>query len=453
MTEPESTDAIPEQKPPTMSKAPPPGRKFPCPQCGARLDFDPSQQGLSCPFCGFHESIEADETGDVVEKDYFRYLDKLQSAGSTMRSIADHSNETKCTGCGATVLLEDKVATDQCPFCHTHLEGTPCPVEGLIEPESLLPFAVDLRAARTAFTTWIDGLWFAPSELSKMANLGQLTGVYVPYWTYDSMTYSQYEGQRGDSYTDYEYVTVRNPDGGTSQERRPVTRIAWTPVRGEIQHFFDDVLVCGSTSLPPNLITALEPWDLPSLEPFQASYLSGFKTERYAVGLQDGLKVAKGLIEPVILQLIRRDIGGDQQRIERHRTKYSAITFKHTLLPTWIAVYRYHETVYQILVNGRTGKVSGKRPWSTWKIARLVGGILLAILLVVLLANVLGKRAGKRSSQQRHDPVMITNNGCSYGKPDHFRSDHSAASKPTTRPKLHHECRTGWSERTWRVAV
>ena len=72
-----------------------------------------------------------------------------------------------------------------------------------------------------------------------------------------------------------------------------MTRIAWTSVSGEIQHFFDDVLVCGSTSLPEGLIASLEPWDLVQLTPFQASFLSGFQTERYAIGLQDGLKEAK----------------------------------------------------------------------------------------------------------------------------------------------------------------
>ena len=29
-------------KPPTLTKAPELGRKFPCPACGAKLDFDPA---------------------------------------------------------------------------------------------------------------------------------------------------------------------------------------------------------------------------------------------------------------------------------------------------------------------------------------------------------------------------------------------------------------------------
>lgn len=380
------------RKEPTVSRAPPPGKMFPCNSCGARLNFDPAQGGLACPYCGFKEEIAESENGEVVERDYFQYLNKLRDA-SKIQGIVGHTNESKCSGCGAMVILDDKIAADQCPFCHTPLEGKANPVEGLIEPESLLPFEYDLRAAREAYSKWLEGLWFAPSELKKIANLGQLTGVYVPYWTYDSMTYTRYVGERGDNYTTYETYTTRDANGNLRTETRPVVRIAWTSVSGEVQHFFDDVLVCASNSLPEQLIAGLKPWDLGNLKPFQADYLSGFQAEHYQVNLQDGLNDAKQQMAPVITELVRQDIGGDHQRIGDQRTKFNAVTFKHTLLPVWLAVYRYREQVFQILVNGRTGKVVGRRPWSVWKIARLVMAILLVIGLIVAIASLASKHS------------------------------------------------------------
>src|SRR6185312_1000129 len=130
--------------------------------------------------------------------------------------------------------------------------------------------------------------WFAPSALKVVANLGQLTGVYLPYWTYDTMTYTFYDGERGDDYQETEYYTETKPDGSSERKSRTVTRTRWSPVSGEVQHFFDDVLVCGSKSLPEQLVTRLSPWDLDKLEPFNADFLSGFKTERYGIGLRDG---------------------------------------------------------------------------------------------------------------------------------------------------------------------
>src|SRR5439155_6541649 len=113
----------------------------------------------------------------------------------------------------------------------------------MIAPESLLPFALEQRQARGAFNQWIAGLWFAPNELKELANLGQLSGVYLPYWTYDSMTYTQYSGQRGDNYQVVETYTERDAQGNLVTRQRTVTHINWTWVSGEVQHFFDDVLI------------------------------------------------------------------------------------------------------------------------------------------------------------------------------------------------------------------
>jgi DNA-directed RNA polymerase subunit RPC12/RpoP len=378
-------------KEPSLSKAPPKGKLFPCLNCGARVEFDPRERALKCPYCG-HTSAVEDAGGEVEERDFNEYASKLVKGN--VKGIEGRSTQTRCGGCGAMVLLEDKVVTDECPFCGTHLENKPEAVEGMLPPESLIPFRVDLRAAREAFEKWIGNLWFAPTELRKIANLGQLTGVYVPYWTYDAMTYTKYRGMRGDDYQETEYYTERDANGNEVQRSRTVTRTNWYPVSGEVQHFFDDVLVCGSKSITPTLIDGMAPWDTGELEPFQDSFLAGLKTERYAVDLKAGLKVAKEKMEPVIYRLIREDIGGDHQRIESTDTRYLGVTFKHCLLPVWVAHYRYHDKVFQILINGRTGKVSGERPWSWMKIARLVALVVLVLALVLGAVAIFSKKAG-----------------------------------------------------------
>ena len=372
---------------------PPPGKLFPCPNCGAKVEFDPRSRALKCPYCG-HTAVIPETEADfeaVVERDFEEYLAKQEAGAESL--IAGRSTQTRCTGCGAVVLLEDKVVTEKCPFCSTHLESKPEHAAGMILPESLLPFAVDLRHARMAFDRWLHGLWFAPSELKKVANLGQLSGVYVPYWTYDSMTYTHYRGERGDNYPDTETYTERDPQGNMVTKTRTVTRTRWSSASGQVEHLFDDVLVCGSKSMPPHLISYLDPWDLETLESFRPEFLSGFKTERYAVGLREGFEEAKLMMEPKIDSLIRRDIGGDHQRIHSKKTKYFAVTFKHLLLPVWVANYRYRDRLFQIVINGRNGKLSGERPYSWWKIIGLVAAVLLAIAILMTLGGLLSGKA------------------------------------------------------------
>jgi predicted RNA-binding Zn-ribbon protein involved in translation (DUF1610 family) len=402
-----SPDAPAEEKDPTLSKAPPAGKLFPCLNCGAKVQFDPRSRSLKCPYCGHESSVAGPGEEQVVEeRDFDEYLIKIESGSG--ECIAGRSSQVRCTGCGAMVLLEDRVVTEECPFCSTHLENKPESAQGMIPPESLIPFAIDLRHARESFDKWLHSLWFAPTELKKIANLGQLAGVYVPYWTYDAMTYSSYYGMRGDNYTVTETYTDRDAQGNNVTRTRTVVKTRWTPVSGEVQHFFDDVLVCGSKSIPRHLVRRLEPWQLHELEPFRSEFLAGLKTERYAVGLRDGLVEAKELMEPTIDQLIRQDIGGDHQRIVSKNTHYFGITFKHCLLPVWVANYRYHEKLFQILVNGRTGKVSGERPWSIWKILRLVAIIALVVGLIIAIAKAMepGSGAGpNRPTPQRRVAV------------------------------------------------
>jgi DNA-directed RNA polymerase subunit RPC12/RpoP len=370
-----------EEKEPTVTRAPPAGRKFPCPQCGAKLDFDPSARALACPYCGHKEKIERGDH-DLKEHDleaYLRDRDRLKTP------VEGHTSEVKCPACNAVVLLEDKVVTDKCPYCGTHLENEPRVAEAMIQPEGVLPFKVDHRDAVEAFARWLGGLWFAPNALRKMADLGQLTGVYVPFWTFDSMTYTRYNGERGDDYWETEYYTETNAQGQTETKSRQVLKTRWTPVAGEVRHFFDDVLVCASKGLPEEYRGHVLPRELKGLEEFKAEFLSGFKTERYQLGPRDGFDRAREIMDRQIRGLCEQDIGGNHQRLHSVQTRHVGVTFKHILLPVWLASYRYQERPYRVIVNGRTGEIMGDRPYSWVKITLLVLGILLAILLAILV--------------------------------------------------------------------
>ena len=81
-----------------------------------------------------------------------------------------------------------------------------------------------------------------------------------------------------------------------------------------------------------------------------------------------------------------RDVPGDTHRFLSVTNTFSNETFKHVLLPIWISSYRYKDEIYRFLVNGQTGEVTGKAPWSIFKIVLaviLVIGIALGIYLLV----------------------------------------------------------------------
>jgi DNA-directed RNA polymerase subunit RPC12/RpoP len=380
-----SDSSAAENKQPAMTREPPSGRKFPCVKCGARLDFDPRARALQCPYCGHVEKIERGQSG-VVERDLEEYLSR-QTGEST---VAGRGQEVKCHTCGAVVLLEDKVAADRCPDCGTFLENKAEAAKAMVQPEGLLPFAIDKRKAGEAFRRWVEGLWFAPSELKSWADRGQINGAYIPFWTFDSMTYSFYSGARGDDYQETEYYTETETyveDGQTKTrdvtKSRTVTKTNWTPVWGEVQHFFDDVLICATRSLPERYVEIVQPKELGGLEDFKSEFLAGFTTERYTIGPRDGFDKAKSVMDVQIRELCRQDIGGDHQRLDSVETQHVGVTFKHILLPVWLTGYRYRDKSYRVLINGQTGEVMGDRPYSFWKIFALVVAILVVLAAIV----------------------------------------------------------------------
>ncbi len=347
-------------------------RRFPCAQCGASLEYAPGAEVLRCSHCGHENSIVATHA-PMVEQDFRQTLRELTNAVATRESIAIH-----CESCGASYSFDAAAHAGECPFCGAPVVAKTEQHRELL-PQALLPFTITRDQARSTFRQWLGSLWFAPGKLKDYArNDARLTGMYVPYWTYDADTATRYQGERGDNYQVQEtYQAMEN--GKVVTRTRIVTKIRWRPASGQVSRFFDDVLVLASRSLPREITERLEPWDLANLTPYQEAYLSGFRSEMYQVELEQGFERAREIMAITICRDIERDIGGDHQRIHAMDTRYGEIRFKHILLPIWMSVFRFRDKIYRFVVNGRTGEVQGERPYSPWKIAF---AILLAALVI-----------------------------------------------------------------------
>ncbi|MEB8386829.1 TFIIB-type zinc finger domain-containing protein [Rhodobacteraceae bacterium KMM 6894] len=349
--------------------------RFPCDQCGADLRFAPSEGLLICDHCGNSEPIAGAGPWDaaVSEQDLARAL----SANLPAQDM-EETRVLTCPNCAAQVEFDANTHAAECPFCATPIV-TDTGTNRHIKPRGVLPFALDERAARDAMTDWLGKLWFAPSGLQEYARKGRkMQGIYVPYWTFDAQTASRYQGERGTVY--YETRTVMR-DGKRQQVR--VAKVRWHAVSGRVSRFFDDILVLASRSLPKTYTDGLEPWDLSAMEPYAPEFLAGFRAEAYTVELDDGFVEARAKMDRTIARDVKFDIGGDRQRIHGIDTTVSDATFKHVLLPVWLAAYKYRGTSYRFVVNGRTGRVQGARPWSAWKIG-------FAVVLGLLVAGAIG---------------------------------------------------------------
>ena len=360
------------------SAAGPGEHRWPCEQCGSDLRFAPGQSQMVCPHCGHTQTIPADSARATQAA-----LTELDLRAALRDALPESAMEvfraTSCPSCGAMVEFDGPSFSKECQFC-----ASPVVVDTeshrQIRPQAVIPFVLTETEARGRMVEWLGSLWFAPNKVVQYARKGRkLDGMYVPFWTFDASTRSRYRGQRGIYYYETQTVTV-NVNGRMERRQQQVRKTRWQPVSGSVVRSFDDVLVLGSKSLPYRLGDELTPWDLSRLVPYRPDYLSGFDAEGYTVPLAEALQVGQSKMAAIIQRDVARDIGGDEQRIEQVETQYGDETFKHILLPVWMAAYRYGGKSYRFLINGQTGEVQGERPYSAWKIA-------LAVLLALIVAG------------------------------------------------------------------
>ena len=337
-------------------------KTFACSSCGAKLEFQPGLRALKCPYCGAETPIpEADQE---TQEDATAYQDYDEMVRVAPEEPALPIQKVKCPGCHGETEFPPNVTSDRCSFCGAPAVAQNAYANRKIPPQAVAPFEIKEHDARERFTGWVKSLWFAPNALQKVARIDKgLKGYYMPFFTYDSNTYSDYTGERGTVYYETEEVEVNG-----KRETRQVEKVRWHYVSGSVEVDFDDIPIVSTQTLPVQYAEDLEPWGFEKLVPYSEGYVTGFTTEAYQQGLKPGFARAQEKMQAPIRSAIERDIGGDRQRIHSVSTQYRDNTFRHLLFPIWLAAYKYSGKTYRFLVNGQTGMVKGERPYSWIKI-------------------------------------------------------------------------------------
>lgn len=354
-----------------------------CRSCGAAMRYDVARRALRCEHCGTEKPIPAADR--IVEwLGMPPDLSGPESQGELIR------RETlRCRSCGATTELSSRTASLSCPYC-----GSPQVIRGkgrayLIPPRALVPFAVDAEAAREALRAWFaEGYWH-PDDLADKAELVEMHGAYLPFWGFKGLA----------------EVTFQMQGSGLAMETLPMVPGQQT------QHInVDELLIPGTLSIEPDLLHAIQPFDLDQAVPFHPEYLAGWPAEVYQVALADATIEARGRMSKearnkaaALTPILNLDIGdtysvggipvrfgGTRSRQQRREVGYRPTvstvrldSFMHYVLPVWLGTYRYRGRSYAFAINGQTGKVGGRAP-------RGGTNLVLTVVLGVLAVAVVG---------------------------------------------------------------
>lgn len=345
-----------------------------CPSCGGVMEFDPKTGGLSCPYCGHTQAITVNKQEEkAAEEIDLDKADKLENCdwGAQKKIVI-------CKACGAESVYDALEISAVCPFCGSN-QVMEAADQNTMAPGGVVPFQVTDQKASELFRTWIRKKWFCPKLAKESAKAKHFKGVYLPYWTFDANTSSTYQGEFGrDS-------SHKEKDG------REIVETTWYPVRGDYQANFDDELICASSNHNLYMLQQIEPYRTAENKVYKPEYVAGFAAERYSLGVRDAWKLVRDNLKFRISSSIEMDIcrkhNADHVRNLRVDTVFRKMTYKYLLLPVWISSYKYKDKIYQFMVNGQTGKVSGKTPISIPKIVICIVGLIIIMALIALLGS------------------------------------------------------------------
>lgn len=344
-----------------------------CPRCGGVMDFDPATGNLHCPYCDYEENIpvEKDEPGNAEELDF----DSAEFTANKDWGVA--TKTVLCKSCGAESIYDALQTSAVCPFCGSN-QVMDQNDKDTIAPGGVVPFSITDKEASELFKNWIKRKFFCPKLAKQSANPDKFKGIYLPYWTFDTQTFSTYTGEYGIDHK------KKDRDGNT------IVETVWHHTNGKYSEFIDDELVIATNKQDKSMLKGIEPFDTANNKAYKPEYIAGFVAERYSVGLKDAWKKAETSIRNKlrnhVSDKIRNEHRADRTRNVSLTTNFTNKTYKYLLLPIWVSNFKYNDKVYQFMVNGQTGKISGKTPLSIPKIVITV----IAVIAVIAILYYLG---------------------------------------------------------------
>ena len=367
-----------------------------CPKCGATdIRHKLGSDVLVCLYC------RNEWVGARVEEEFGlgEGLDQLRGTviASGARDIdADVAalRTFKCTGCGAEVTVNTESAmTARCHWCR-HVFGVNEQIPNGAVPDAVLPFHIKKDDAVARIRQFVDKRrMFALKEFKAQFTPENVVGVYLPYMVVD--------GNASASVTGKGEILTRTYTRGTNKNKKTYYDADIYRVERAVDFTVDDLPLESSSERgnldiqtnTNNIINTILPFDTKNAVKWNASYLSGFSSEKRDTDVEQ----LRPRLEDQLLSIARAQVEGSVHRYDRgvrweeesldvHGTRWVSM-----YLPVWL--YSFHQPdrnggmLHYIAVNGRTGETMGSVPVQQWKLltaAVTVGTFLEGIALWIV---------------------------------------------------------------------
>ena len=312
-----------------------------CKNCAGQCVYAPNTGTLTCESCATEHEIQIDPNADpTAEQHYDPDLPHTEQPKFTQ------DRPYRCETCGGEVIFLGHSISENCTYCNGALVS--CPNDESYPTLGMVPFSVAQDQAQLHTLEWVSKRWAAPSGISQIIAKSRVSGIYVPFWTFDSheaVKYTvSYRVRRGDDTYNYTHS-------------------------GDMKTMFDDMLVPASKHVTPLIRDGiLHDFEPDSLRPFEPSYLAGFAAERHHQTVRDGLRLNAPDKKLLLRNRIKKHSGKSGIYKVSYVTDTTGMRYRRILLPVWILHYEYNGKPMKVVTCGLHGRTFGERPFSTLKL-------------------------------------------------------------------------------------
>ena len=324
------------------------------------MRYDVAGYCLVCDHCGTSRPLHKPEEEFVSEeRDFVSAVRDASKDWGTARRAAN------CKQCGAELLYPSDQMSGICPYCGSAIVLSAEEMNCGIAPSGVIPFKTTKEEVEKNFYKWNKFALWSPEHFRKGKVLGNLVGVYVPFWTFDADAVTTYSGEFG-----------RNVTRGDSE----ITK--WSKGSGVVDNVINDTCVCASRRFVGNKklnqVVLFKPDDIQKYTP---DALVGFAAEKYTIDIDEAWEMARNATRKKLEYSAQKQECADFCRNVKLSTEYSNIKFRYFLFPVWLAACPYKGKTYYVVASGLDNRGLCDRPVSVWKMV-ILGAIVLSLFLL-----------------------------------------------------------------------
>ncbi len=333
-----------------------------CPNCGARIHFNPTLGKFKCDYCDSVLTEEELNKNKTIE----------ERSGSKEEENVNYVSYN-CPDCGAEIIADEQTAATFCVYCG-NVAILKNKLSGEFKPDKIIPFKKEKQEAIDAFKNISKGRPLTPDLFNDEKNIEKIRGLYIPFWLYEIKVAGTIT------------ATATRVSHWSVGDTRYTKTDYYNVIRGG-ESVFNRIPADASTRFADDIMNTIEPYNYDDLIDYKHAYLSGFLAEKFDIEKEKMFDIAADRAKKSTEELFINDMGAYSTISPTSNTLTTELLkTEYALLPVWMVNVKFNDKYYLFAMNGQTGEFIGNIPIDKKKLIKFC---IITFVITFVIASIL----------------------------------------------------------------